>query len=74
MKKITLDYIDSNMAPTQTDEIIEPAINHATGFLVKETDKFITICLEWLDTNGYMEYRNQVSIPKVAVTERLEEK
>lgn len=64
MKTKIVKYIDSNIINEQTNEIVKPVIITAVGFVIEETDNYITIAREIIDN----EYRGQVSIPKVAIT------
>ena len=61
IRKIT--YMDSAIIESQTDEICEPTEIVATGFIVKETNDYLTIARELVGK----EYRGQLSIPKVAI-------
>ena len=58
-----IKYIDSNLINEQTDFIAKPKIITAIGFVVEETDEYITIAREIVAD----EYRGQLSIPKVAI-------
>lgn len=63
MKIKTIKYIDSNLIDSQTDEIAEPVVINATGYVIKETDEYIVLARELIEDN----YRGQVAIPKVAI-------
>lgn len=67
-KIVEVEYIDSNILNEQSDYVIKPETIQAIGYLVEETDEYITIARELIDS----EYRGQLSIPKVAV--KLQEK
>lgn len=67
-KIVEVEYIDSNILNEQSDHVIKPETIQAIGYLVEETDEYITIARELIDD----EYRGQVSISKVAV--KLQEK
>lgn len=66
-KFILIEYIDSNLIHEQTDFIAEPAPMKAIGFLIKETDEFITLAME---LTGSDEYRGQLSVPKIAIKKK----
>lgn len=68
MKKIVVNYVDSNMIHEQTDEIIEPEICRTIGYLIKEDDDYITLAAELIGK----EYRRQISIPRVAILDSWE--
>ncbi len=63
MKHKKIKYIDSNLINDQTDFIAKPEIITSIGFVIKETDDYITITREIVGE----EYRGQLSIPKVAI-------
>ena len=63
MKKKTIKYIDSQLINEQTEEIAKPQLIVATGFVIAETNDYITLAREVIDK----EYRGQVSIPKIAI-------
>lgn len=63
MKKKTIRYIDSVLANEQTDIICEPETIEATGFIIKETDKYIVLARELVGK----EYRGQLAIPKCSI-------
>ena len=63
MESKKVKYIDSNLINDQTDFIAKPEIITAVGFVVEETDEYITIARELVGN----EYRGQLSIPKVAI-------
>lgn len=58
-----VSYIDSNIIEEQTNQVAEPVKITAIGFLVKETNEYITIAREKIGD----EWRGQVSIPKKAI-------
>jgi hypothetical protein len=58
-----IKYIDSSLINDQTDEVAKPQIIIACGFVVAETDEYITLSREIIDE----EFRGQVAIPKVAI-------
>ena len=66
MKKIIrkIIYLDSAVTAEQSNEIVEIFEMTAVGFVIKETDKYITLAQEIM-SNG--DFRAQISIPKVAI-------
>jgi hypothetical protein len=62
IKKIT--YIDSTIGSEQATDIIKPIVIQAVGWVIKETDEYVTIAQELME-NG--DYRGQLSIPKKAI-------
>ena len=67
---VSLKYIDSNMSWEQQLTTIEPVEIEVAGFLIKETEDYITLAMELVHIENDIEYRNQVSIPKKAILER----
>ena len=65
MNRKIIKYIDSNLIDEQTFEVAKPLVVTATGFVVEETDDFITLARELIGDD----YRGQVAIPKVAIKE-----
>jgi hypothetical protein len=63
IKQVT--YIDSNLINEQTSEIAKPVEIKAVGYLVSETDIYITLAREIVES----EYRGQISIPKISIIE-----
>ncbi|MCK9371315.1 hypothetical protein M0R04_15485 [Candidatus Dojkabacteria bacterium] len=64
MKIKKIKYIDSARTPDQDSLICEPFIIVVVGFVIKETDKYITLAQEIM-SNG--DFRGQISIPKVTI-------
>ena len=58
-----VEYIDSHLIDEQTSEIVQPVKITAIGFVVEETDEYITLAREVIGD----EYRGQVSIPKISI-------
>jgi len=71
MKKIfrtkTFKYSDSNMSWEQRETVVKPTEIWITGFVIEETDKYITLAAEVVTFDGYYEYRNQISVPKSCI-------
>ena len=63
MKIKRIKYLDSNIDSGQTNEILEPVVIEAIGFVIKETNEYITLAMEIIEK----EYRGQLSIPKIAI-------
>lgn len=58
-----ISYIDSSVIHGQTEEIATPLVLTTVGFVIKETDEYITLAAELVGD----EYRRQISIPKIAI-------
>lgn len=69
MKIKKIKFIDSATTDEQSATPTRPLIIEAVGFLIDETDIYITIARELLGN----EYRGQLSIPKVAIIKSKEE-
>ena len=59
-----INYIDSTLINEQTEERARPTIFYAVGFVIEETDEYITLAREYSRDN---QLRGQISIPKVAI-------
>lgn len=64
MKVKRIKFVDSAITEEQTDLICIPLKITVIGFLVQETEEYITLARELL-SNG--NYRGQISIPKKAI-------
>jgi len=69
MKRKVIKFIDSCITNEQTDVIATPETIVATGFVIAETNEYITLAREIIGDNDYC---GQLSIPKVAIIKRLE--
>ena len=67
MKIKRIKFIDTGLSEGQSDMICTPLTIEVCGFVIQETDKYITLASELL-SNG--DYRHQISIPKVAIIKR----
>lgn len=62
MKKVKkLKYWDSVHSTEQLSEPIKPSQMEIVGFVIEETDEYITLAQEIIDDTDYF---NQISIPK----------
>lgn len=64
MKIKKIKYLDSNIIEEQTSEVAIPVKITAIGFIVKETENYITLAREQVGD----EWRGQISIPKKSIT------
>ena len=56
-------YVDSQIIEQQTDSVAKPQEIIVVGFIVSETENYITLAREIIGN----EYRGQISIPKEAI-------
>jgi hypothetical protein len=67
MKVKRLKYWDSTIDTRQISGTIEPSLIEIVGFVVAETDTYITLATEIITEATNTDYRGQVSIPKVVI-------
>lgn len=63
-----ITYVDSSIMSDQTHQIAKPTTVVSVGFVIAEDDDSVTLAGELI--GAYEEYRAQVAIPKVAITDR----
>lgn len=61
-----IKYWDSTHSTSQLSKPIKPSEMEVVGFVIEETDEYITLAQEIIDGQ---EYFNQISIPKGAIVE-----
>lgn len=69
IKKIV--YRDSVCSTGQSNKSVKPSKIEIVGFVIDETEEYITLAQEIIDGK---EYFNQISIPKVAIYENKKQR
>lgn len=64
MKKVYVKYVDAAKYDDPCKEIIGPVFSEACGFLLEDTEDYVTMCQEIFEDG---KYRGQLSIPKQAI-------
>lgn len=62
-KIVRIDWVDSNIAESQTYEIVEPVLIRTVGYCIHDSIEYITLARDLIDG----EYRGQISIPKECI-------